>query len=1021
MGDATENRKINIYLNGKQVENNMKSIRKEYFKANAQLNKMTRGTEKYINKSNEIKRIKGLIDDHNKGLFGASKAWQQLKGVMIGVLGANLIQGGFQKLIGFIPDLINRVAGLSDVMADVRKTSGLTGVEVRELNLEFRKFDTRTPRKELLALAVEGGRLGKKTVKDLSDFVEVADKIKVALGDDLGGNGGEAIRMVGKLTEQYQVGNQYQVQFGESMLKMGSAINEVSASGSNQASYLIDYMRRLSGVSNQADISAASTIGYAAALDEAGQAVEVSGTTMSKVMVNMFKDTATYAEIAGMKTKEFKELLGKDSNEAMLKFLEGLNGNNEGLGVMAKKMDKLGLDGARAITVLSALAANTDKVREKQELANTAMEEGTSLTNEFNIKNENVAGQWEKIGKAFSKIFTSGPIMDGVENLVGWMYDMIKIPLSDTLEKERVSMRGLELQIYDVNTPAKKRIELIKELKGEYPQLLKFIDAENVSNEGLEKALQNVNESLIHKILIQRKQEEINKAAELVADAVEEQLSKEIAHRELLAKIAEEHGITIGKNLTLTEQTADVQLQLKEEFKGQDFGKYDLNNLRSSYSELVRLTRVAEGTTSTLNKLAQSKSEFEKSISNKTSDLAITNKAFLKAHGIDGEKEEEIVVTSDELSEKEKSNLQKKWAAFNKAQIAMKKKFSMGVDQEGEIEEVNFTDATEQVTDIFGDDKEFENQMAKLSEQEERKANLILEMDAATQDNKHQTAAEKQLEYYEILKLQAEQNGLDVSALNVAIAETDAEVRIEKLQAQAKEFETFYNALKEIAGAYYAWQAAKDEAKLAGSQSRTDAQIADVQRQVEGDVLSQEQADEKIAEIKEKGRVRDAKIKREAWVKERDAKLIMVAIETALAVIKAAPNPLLMAAAGITGGLSMATIKSKPIPQFAFGTDNAPGGVSLVGEFGPELKHIPAGAQITSATETADILSDANNPQLSLGAGGALGGNSEILQELKLLRQEFASLPHMVRGDWRLDDLDAVKEKKRRSESAAAL
>ena len=194
------------------------------------------------------------------------------------------------------------------------------------------------------------------------------------------------------------------------MERIGSAINEVAASGANQAGFLVDYLKRLVGISSQAHISADQQLGFAAALDEAGQSVEVSGTTMSKIIVDMYSNASEYAKIAGMDTEEFTKLLNEDANEALLRFLEGLKGNGEGLQKMTKKMEGLNLEGARSVAVLTTLAGNTDNIRAKQEIANKAIEAGTSLTQEFNVKNANLAGNLEKIGNSIGNYFKNSTL-----------------------------------------------------------------------------------------------------------------------------------------------------------------------------------------------------------------------------------------------------------------------------------------------------------------------------------------------------------------------------------------------------------------------------------------------------------------------------------------------------------------------------------------------------------------------------------------------------------------------------------
>ena len=104
-----------------------------------------------------------------------------------------------------IQKVIDYNSKLSDSQSDVMKTTGLTKNEVDDLTKSLGMFKTRTARAELLGLAEEAGRLGITGVKNLQDYIAVANQVKVALGDDLSD---EAIREVGKIVNIYKVGEQ---------------------------------------------------------------------------------------------------------------------------------------------------------------------------------------------------------------------------------------------------------------------------------------------------------------------------------------------------------------------------------------------------------------------------------------------------------------------------------------------------------------------------------------------------------------------------------------------------------------------------------------------------------------------------------------------------------------------------------------------------------------------------------------------------------------------------------------------
>ncbi|WP_291071583.1 phage tail tape measure protein [Empedobacter sp. UBA5637] len=306
---------------------------------------------------------------------------------------------------------------LADANSNVMKVTGFTQKQIDELNKSLGNISTRTSRMELLGLAEQAGRLGKTSLKEVEGFVEVANRLKVALGDDLGES---QILDVGKLVTTYQVGTETGKEFEGAMEALGSSINEVSASGSNQASFLVDYMNRMAGVAPQAKLSAADNLGYAATFDELGQSVEVTSTAMNKVLLDMFKNPGEYAKIAGISIKDFNELLNTDSNAAMIKFLEGLNGNSAGLQTMVKKMEELDAGGTRGVASLSALANNLDILKARQATANQSMQEATSLTNEYNIKNNNLAATLDKIKKTTAGWFSS-------DTLVSWLTTVVNV------------------------------------------------------------------------------------------------------------------------------------------------------------------------------------------------------------------------------------------------------------------------------------------------------------------------------------------------------------------------------------------------------------------------------------------------------------------------------------------------------------------------------------------------------------------------------------------------------------------
>lgn len=287
-----------------------------------------------------------------------------------------------------------------EALVDAMKTTGLSRDEIEELSVELKKFDTRTAQNELLSLARVGGKLGISGKEDLLEFVSAADKINVALKEDLGGDAEAAIGQIGKLVDIFQLKGEMGLE--KAMLSVGSAINELGAASTANEGYIVNFTNRLAGIAPNAKISIDKILGLASTLDANAQAAETAATAIGQTITAMFRKTETFAQIAKMPFEEFRDLLTNDVNGALVKVLEGMKGD-QGLFDIVDAMDEMHLNGQRATTVLGALANNVDMLKTQQQLANEAFREGTSLTNEFNTKNESATAVLEKTKKALEE------------------------------------------------------------------------------------------------------------------------------------------------------------------------------------------------------------------------------------------------------------------------------------------------------------------------------------------------------------------------------------------------------------------------------------------------------------------------------------------------------------------------------------------------------------------------------------------------------------------------------------------
>jgi TP901 family phage tail tape measure protein len=424
-----------------------------------------------------------------------------------------------------IGKLISRNADLSDSFADVAKTTNLTNDKVRELYKTFRTFNTRTSNKKLLELAKAAGKLGVEGKKNIEGFVNAADKITVALGEDLGANTEDSIRQIGKIVDVFKVKQQFGLEQG--LLKVGSAINALGQASTANEGYIVEFTKRVGGIAPNANISAADTLGLAATLDQLGQTAEVSSTVYGKLMIAIGKDTPYYAKLAGMSVGEFNKLLGEDTNEAFIKVLEGAKSTQGGIQGMAETLGKMGVDGQRSASVLGVLTNNIDLLRDQQALSNKEFDAGTSIINEFNTKNQNLAGNLQKIGKRLGEIFVNSAINKGLSNIVGKFAEWTEIPLDEKLKREQQEVNVLAARLINLNIPLDERNKAYEELKAIQPNIVEGIDMEKVITGKLVENLTRYNEQAAKRIVLAGIEEEeakiINKQNKLRADLMNAQ------------------------------------------------------------------------------------------------------------------------------------------------------------------------------------------------------------------------------------------------------------------------------------------------------------------------------------------------------------------------------------------------------------------------------------------------------------------------------------------------------------------
>ena len=376
----------------RDLEYSMKVLNKE-------MRGLDRGSEAFKQMQQQAKQLKTELEavraegKAQQSWINKTADWfNRMQGVILGVIAT--ISG----LTFTIKSCVEKFASMDEEMTNVRKYTGQTSDEVERMNEDFKKMETRTAREELNQLAGDAGRLGITATSLVEEFVDGADKINVALGDDLGD---EAVSQIGKLAQMF--GEDKTKGLRGAMLATGSAVNELAQNSSASAGYLVDFTARVAGVGKQAGFTQAQIMGLASVLDQNMQQDETAATAVQNLLAKMFQDSAKFAKIAGLNVKEFSKTLKEDANGALLQFLAALRSKG-GFAQLAPMFEEMKMDGSRATGVLTVLADKLDDIKAAQDLATKSYAEGTSVINEFNTQNESVQAQLDKAQKKFQDL-----------------------------------------------------------------------------------------------------------------------------------------------------------------------------------------------------------------------------------------------------------------------------------------------------------------------------------------------------------------------------------------------------------------------------------------------------------------------------------------------------------------------------------------------------------------------------------------------------------------------------------------
>jgi len=520
-------------------------------KANANLNKVNKSLKKT---EKQAKETSGAMTSAFNALPASIQgAIGQVKN--LGTSFKALAVGGGVAAIAGLGSLFvmatKKGAEFAQALSGLEAVLGASDAEMNQLSNSAKELgaSTQFTSKQVVELQTEFAKLGFSTKEILASTkatLDLAASLDVGLGE-AAMIAGSTLRAFGLEAEETQ------------------RVVDVMASSTSKSALDYDALREslklVAPTSRALNVDIEETTALLATLADNGLKGSVAGTGLSKTFIELNKK-------------------GIPLNEALERVKNSSNSLNEAI-------DLVGVVGSKSLLTLANNAPKIDTLTESfrnsqgaaQRLAETRL--------------DNLAGDTTKLGSAWEGFLLSIEDGEGLFNsiargivqattsLLNFITPTEK--LSESLEKERASLFRVQAELGNVNTTQEERTSLILELQKQYPNYLKNINAETASNEDLNAAIQEINKSLINKILIQEREEEIQEQAEETADELNKVLDKEAETLDYTAKLRQKYsdlGIEIkatSPNEVLAElnEIQERENKLREEGNGQNKLKID--------------------------------------------------------------------------------------------------------------------------------------------------------------------------------------------------------------------------------------------------------------------------------------------------------------------------------------------------------------------------------------------------------------------------------------------------------------
>ena len=961
---ATENRTISIFIDDKGLEDKLTSYNKKYEKLNREIQKLEPGTDAYIKKAAEMEKVKKLIDQTEGQLSGklgptlrqlqdqqrklnlelsqmpvelrksseaaaklnlvnqkiaevkaetnqttvAMKKLNAEKQSMIGaaVNGFGKAADAFNRYAGAIVAGIAAFAGLmfsfrkaidaaneyESALAELSSLTGLVGKDLQWLSKQAIEMSTST---------IEGNIRITKSAKDIVDAYKIVGSQRPELLKNK-----DALNEVTKqaliLAEAAKIDlveavkgvtttlNQFDAAASES-----SRIVNVLAAGSKEGAGDVGYIQvaleKSGTAANMANIPIEQTVGLIETLAPRFSEASVAGTNLKNVLLKM--------ESGAKDTRP--SVVGLDQA------LENLAKQN----LSAKELtERFGQENVNAAAILIRYRDEVKQYTKAITGTSVALEQAAINTNTAEAKLAQHRNEIQKNTIILGQALT--PALAGVTGLwskfVGVLADFVSIPLSEKMEQERIDLQKTHATLISTNVSQEQRIKLIKELQQKYPEYLGNLDAETVSNEELSKAIKKVNDQLINKIILQKKDEEIESQNEEVAKRKMRAFELEDKLRTNLVKAAEQYGITLKENVSLEEQAAALLEEAQKrrdvyEGVGSTYNRVrmDLNN----YVGALQIVNQAEGVN---NKLLEERQKLMQKlgIKEETAPTDTTVKTKVKQDTPQGE---------DELTKEEKAAKKLAEKRIKEKQKELDRLYKLQVDHYDELfkEALKFGD--KELAELI---KSTRTKLDEIKDFYSKEAEAVLDYNvliAATDEERYQAEVTRIKQHYSDKMVALEEGSYQYKLLQEQMNNELEQLNDNYYSSQLQNAQNYIDQTLAVGNQFMNALSRRNNRELQMIATKNEQEKQMLKQQLDNKIITQEMYDAKVAALDRRSLEQETEIRQKEAQQQKIAALFEAGIKILLAWIEAYINPTKMPQA-IAASAQGALLAAMEIPEF---------------------------------------------------------------------------------------------------------